>query len=65
VEALRKQRAQQLADRLAAGERWQETWLVLSAHRPKSGLSTSGIACASSSAMSSGASKSMKVQTFD
>lgn len=28
VEALRKQRAQQLADRLAAGERWQERGLV-------------------------------------
>ncbi len=28
VEALRKQRAQQLADRLAAGERWQESGLV-------------------------------------
>ena len=31
VEALRKQRAQQLADRLAAGERWQETGLVFTA----------------------------------
>jgi integrase len=28
IEALRRQRAQQLADRLAAGERWQETGLV-------------------------------------
>lgn len=28
VEALQKQRAQQLVDRLAAGERWQETGLV-------------------------------------
>jgi integrase len=28
VEALRKQRAQQLSDRLAAGERWQESGLV-------------------------------------
>ena len=28
IEALRKQRAQQVADRLAAGERWQETGLV-------------------------------------
>jgi integrase len=28
VEALRKQRAQQLADRLAARERWQETGIV-------------------------------------
>ena len=28
VEALRKQRAQQAADRLAAGERWKDTGLV-------------------------------------
>jgi integrase len=28
IDALRRQRAQQLADRLAAGERWQETELV-------------------------------------
>ena len=28
IDALRKQRAQQLTDRLAAGERWQETGLV-------------------------------------
>lgn len=28
VDALRKQRAQQLADRLAAGERWQDTGMV-------------------------------------
>jgi integrase len=44
VDALRKQRAQQLADRLAAGERWQETGLSCS--RPRSGqswtLATSG-----------------------
>ena len=38
VEALRKQRAQQLADRLAAGERWQETRPVLAAHQPKPGF---------------------------